>query len=104
VNTERIAANPSTAHYAAAKAALAILMRTVAVEEGPNGIRANMVCPGFIDSGNYSDEFREKAVAEIPLRRIGEPDDVAKPVCWLLTDEASYVTGAIINAGGGLWV
>jgi 3-oxoacyl-[acyl-carrier protein] reductase len=104
VNTGVVAAHPRTPAYAAAKVGLAVLMRTVAVEEGPNGIRANMVCPGFIDTGNYSESFREKAAEETPLRRVGEPDDVAKPVCWLLTKEASFVTGAIIDAGGGLWV
>jgi NAD(P)-dependent dehydrogenase (short-subunit alcohol dehydrogenase family) len=104
VNTGIIAAKPRMAAYAAAKAALAVLMRTVAVEEGPNGIRANMVCPGYIDTGEYSKNFKKKAVDEIPLRRLGTPDDVAAPVCRLLTREASYITGAIIDAGGGLWV
>jgi len=104
VNTGVIAAKRKTAAYSAAKAALAVLMRTVAAEEGPNGIRANMVCPGYIDTGEYSENFKKKAIDEIPLRRLGTPDDVAAPVCWLLTREASYVTGAIIDAGGGLWV
>jgi 3-oxoacyl-[acyl-carrier protein] reductase len=63
-----------------------------------------MVCPGYINTGNYTREFLDRAVDTIPLRRIGTPDDVAGPVCWLLTDEAKYVTGSIIDAGGGLWL
>ena len=104
VNSGVIAAKPRMAAYSAAKAALAVLMRAVAVEEGPNGVRANMVCPGYIDTGLYSENFKRKALAEVPLGRLGAPDDVAAPVCWLLTREASYVTGAIIDAGGGVWV
>ena len=104
VNTGVIAAKPHMAAYSAAKAAIAVLMRTVAVEEAAHGIRANMVCPGYIDTGEYSENFKKKAVNEVPLQRLGVPDDVAAPVCWLLTREASYVSGAIIDAGGGLWI
>jgi len=104
VNTSTIAARPEMAAYSAAKAALAVMMRTVAVEEGPNGIRANMVCPGYIDNGGYSKSFRRRAVKEIPLGRIGKPEDVADVICWLCSREARYVTGAIIDAGGGLWM
>ena len=104
VNTGVVKPGVRTSAYTAAKAALAVMMRTVAAEEGPNGIRANMVCPGFIDTGSYSDSFREKAVMQVPMGRLGKPDDVAEPICWLLTREARYVTGTIIDAGGGLWI
>lgn len=104
VNSGTIKSGTGMSAYASAKAALAVLMRTVAVEEGPKGIRANMVCPGFIDTGSYGDAFKENSIGKIPLGRFGEPDDVAAPVCWLLTKEAGYVSGAIIDAGGGLWM
>ena len=104
VNSGTIKSASGMSAYASAKAALAVLMRTVAVEEGPMGIRANMVCPGFIDTGSYGDSFKKNSIDKIPMGRFGEPDDVAAPVCWLLTKEAGYVSGAIIDAGGGLWM
>jgi NAD(P)-dependent dehydrogenase (short-subunit alcohol dehydrogenase family) len=104
VNSGSFTVKANMAAYYSAKAALVVFMRTVAVEEAPNGIRANMVSPGFIDNGSYTDEFKEKSIGEIPLGRFGEPDDVAAPVAWLLTEDAGYVTGSIIDAGGGLWM
>ena len=59
---------------------------------------------GKTDSPEGKQEKKEDSKDKIPLRRFGEPDDVAAPVCWLLTKEAGYVTGAIIDAGGGLWM
>jgi 3-oxoacyl-[acyl-carrier protein] reductase len=104
VNSGSFVVKANSAAYHSAKAALVVFMRTVAVEEAGHGIRVNMVCPGFIDNGSYSEEFKEKSIGEIPLGRFGEPDDVAAPVAWLLTDDARYVTGAVIDAGGGLWI
>ncbi len=104
VNSGSFVVKANSSAYHSSKAALAVLMRTIAVEEGRHGIRANMLCPGFIDTGDYSESFRRKAVDEIPLGRFGAPDDVAAPAVWLLTDDARYVTGSIIDAGGGLWM
>jgi len=89
--------------YAASKAGLYVLMRSLAVSEGKYGIRVNMVSPGMIDSGQYSKKTIEKFGEEIPLGRIGKPEDVASAVSFLLSDEASYISGANIDVSAG-WV
>jgi len=89
--------------YSVAKAGLAALTRALAVELAP-AVRANAVAPGAIiwpDSGEWaSPEVREKIVGQTLLKRIGDPDDIAKTVQFLLRD-APYITGQIINVDGG---
>jgi NAD(P)-dependent dehydrogenase (short-subunit alcohol dehydrogenase family) len=99
-------AMPGIAAYAASKGALDALMRTVALEAGPRGIRINNVSPGVIATPMSraalgSDEAMRPLAQHTPLQRIGEPDDVADAVLWLLSDDARFVTGQSVLVDGG---
>jgi NAD(P)-dependent dehydrogenase (short-subunit alcohol dehydrogenase family) len=97
-------------HYAAAKAGLQMLSFGMAWELGPHGVRTNIVHPGWIETELNREylwsapDLRERVVRQIPLRRTGQPEDVARAVVWLCTDEASYVNGAALTVDGGLVV
>ncbi len=86
--------------YATSKAALASLTREMASDFGPLGIRVNAIAPGEIDTSILS-PGTEDIVAELPLRRIGTPEEVARTIHYLCSDESSYVTGAEIHINGG---
>jgi len=88
------------AAYSTSKAALAALTREMAADFGPLGIRVNAIAPGEIDTAILS-PGTEKIVADIPLRRLGTPDEVAKIIYVLCTDTASYLNGAEIHINGG---
>ncbi|MBW7836426.1 MAG: SDR family oxidoreductase [Sphingomonadales bacterium] len=88
------------AAYATSKAALASLTREMAADFGPFGIRVNAIAPGEIDTAILS-PGTEKMVADIPLRRLGKPEEVAKAIYYLCTDQSSYVTGSEIHINGG---
>ena len=104
LNVELARGAPNAVAYNAAKAGLVVLTRSLARSEGPYGIRVNMVNPGFIETDNTTDADRTTLPPSIPLRRLGTPEDVAAAVHFLVSDEASYITGAVINVAGGLWV
>ncbi|MEU1348727.1 SDR family NAD(P)-dependent oxidoreductase [Streptomyces sp. NPDC005775] len=89
-------------HYAAAKAAVDTMTVGLAKEVGPAGIRVNAVAPGIIRTGFHADPERpDKAAGAIPLGRPGQPEEIAGAVAWLLSDDASYATGAILRVAGG---
>jgi NAD(P)-dependent dehydrogenase (short-subunit alcohol dehydrogenase family) len=96
--------NIGQANYAAAKAGVVGLSRTAAKELARSQVTVNAICPGFIDTQmtrGIPDAIREQQVAKIPLGRAGQPADVAAVVAFLASDEAGYVTGEVINVGGG---
>ena len=103
--------NRGQANYSTAKAGLQGLTRTLAIELGPFGITANAVAPGFIDTemtratarrqGHDPQQVIEMASKSIPVRRVGQPRDVANVICFLASEESSYVTGQIIYVAGG---
>lgn len=88
------------AAYATSKAALAALTRELAGDFGPYGVRVNAISPGEIDTSILS-PGTEKIVEQIPMRRLGTPDEVAKAIYFLCTDASSYVNGAELHINGG---
>ena len=110
VNVSSIAALyggiPGDAVYAASKGAVDTFTRGLAKEVAGEGIRVCAVRPGLIrtemwDTGMGRDAVVELGISAVPMQRIGESDEVAAAVCWLCSDEASYMTGAIVNVSGG---
>lgn len=94
--------------YAATKAGLVGFTKTIARELGPRGIRANLVAPGITTTEwvlrNMPEESLEAARERSPLRRVGEPSDVAAAVAWLASEESRHVTGQVISVSGGEWM
>jgi 3-oxoacyl-[acyl-carrier protein] reductase len=93
------------ANYAASKAGLIGLTMAMARELASRNITCNAVAPGFIETNMtaaLSEEFRQTAVKSIPLGRVGSPEDVASAVSFLASEEASYITGHVLNVNGGL--
>jgi 3-oxoacyl-[acyl-carrier protein] reductase len=97
--------NPGQANYVASKAGLIGLTKAIAQEMGSRNITVNAVAPGFIETDmtqNLSAELREKMLANIPLRRIGQAQDVAAAVTFLASEGAGYVTGHVLDVNGGI--
>ena len=86
--------------YATSKAALAALTREMAADFGPLGIRVNAIAPGEIDTSILS-PGTEEIVKDLPLRRLGQPEEVAKAIYFLCSEQSSYVTGAALHVNGG---
>ncbi|MGF1678136.1 MAG: 3-oxoacyl-ACP reductase FabG [Candidatus Methylacidiphilales bacterium] len=99
--------NAGQANYAAAKAGMIGLTQSVAKEFAARGITCNAVCPGFIQTdmtAELSDELKEKLLQQIPLRRLGQPEDVAHLTAFLCSEEAGYITGQALTVDGGLFI
>jgi 3-oxoacyl-[acyl-carrier protein] reductase len=94
--------------YAATKAGLVGFTKTIAHELGPRGIRVNLVAPGTTLTEwvlrNLPEASLEATRQRTPLRRVGEPSDVAAAVAWLASDDARHVTGQVISVSGGTWM
>jgi NAD(P)-dependent dehydrogenase (short-subunit alcohol dehydrogenase family) len=98
---------PRGAHYAAAKAGVEALVKSVALEVAARGVRVNAVAPGpvltpFLDYVEDMESWRAQRESAIPLGRVAEPDDVVGPVLFLLSEESRYVTGQVLHVNGGL--
>jgi len=97
--------NIGQANYASAKAGIIGFTKAVAREVASRGITVNAIAPGFIKTEMtdvLSEEMKKKVLDEIPLSRFGDPEDVANAVKFLVSDEASYITGIVLNVDGGL--
>ena len=92
---------PGEIAYAAAKAAIAGVTLTISEELIDAGITVNTVNPGPVDTGYVTEEIRQATAAMFPQGRWGEPDDAARLITWLLTDEARWITGQVISSEGG---
>src|SRR5947208_1265230 len=93
------------ANYAASKAGLIGLTMAIAREVGSRNITCNAVAPGFIETAMtavLSDELKQSSIKQIPLGRVGTPDDVASAAVFLASEEASYITGHVLNVNGGM--
>lgn len=100
-----LAGTAGQANYAASKAGLVGLARSIAREVGSRSITANVVTPGFIDTdmtAQMPENVRKQALAAIPMARYGRPEDVAGVVSWLAGEDSAYVNGAVIPVDGGL--
>jgi len=99
--------SPHGADYSASKAALAIWARSLAQEVGPEGKRVNVLAPGYVDTAilaGDSEEKRKFRENEVPLKRVGSPEDMASTISFLVGQDSSYITGAIIHVNGGLYL
>jgi 3-oxoacyl-[acyl-carrier protein] reductase len=98
--------NAGQANYAASKAGLIGFVKSLALEVASRGITANVVAPGLIETDMtraLTEDARTEWASKIPLRRLGTPADVASAVCFLASDEASYITGHVLAVNGGMY-
>jgi 3-oxoacyl-[acyl-carrier protein] reductase len=99
--------NPGQANYVASKAGLIGLTKALAREVGSRNITVNAVAPGFVGTDmthGLSDELKQKMIDETPLKRMGTPEDVAAAVRFLVSDEAGFITGHVLDVNGGIYM
>jgi len=99
--------NPGQANYAASKAGIIGLTKSAARELASRNITVNAVAPGFITTAMteaLDEKARERLLQQIPMQRLGAPEDVAHVVVFLLGDDAAYITGQVVNCDGGMWM
>lgn len=95
---------PGQSNYSAAKAGIIGASKSLAMEVAARGIRVNVVAPGYIETEMTANLPREEIVAKIPMKRIGNPEEIASVVAFLCSPGASYITGQIIAVNGGIYV
>jgi NAD(P)-dependent dehydrogenase (short-subunit alcohol dehydrogenase family) len=99
--------NFGQSNYAASKGGVIAFTKTVAKEYAKDGILVNAIAPGFIKTKilqNIPEKVMQKILDQIPLGRLGDPEEVAKLVCFLASDDANYITGQVININGGVYM
>ena len=99
--------NPGQANYTASKAGLIGLTKTAARELASRGITVNAVAPGFVETAmtdGLNDKVKEGMLAQIPLRRMGRPEDIAEAVSFLASESAAYITGHVLHVNGGMYM
>lgn len=99
--------NAGQSNYAASKAAVIGMTKSLAREMGPRGVTVNAIAPGFIKTPmteKLNDDQREALVKNLAIQRLGEPEDIAEAVAFLAGPGASYITGIVINVSGGLYI
>jgi len=101
ISTDAAHSHPGNVSYAASKHAIESYSRSAAVELGKYGITINIVAPGPIQTGYIEPELEESIIEETPLRRIGQPEDVASVVTFLASEQAKWLTGQLLYVGGG---
>ena len=100
-----VTGNAGQTNYAASKAGVIGMTKTVARELASRGVTVNAIAPGFIETdmtGELSDRVKEQAILQIPLGKMGKPEDVAKLAGFLASDDAGYITGQVIHVDGGM--
>jgi NAD(P)-dependent dehydrogenase (short-subunit alcohol dehydrogenase family) len=95
-------ASPRLGSYGATKAAVIQLTQTAALELAKAGVRINAICPGWTETPLLEDFDRAKLVRQIPLGRVGRPEEIAKLVVYLASDAAAFVTGSAFRIDGGI--
>jgi len=103
-NAERVGSQSESCAYSIAKTGVVILALTLARDLGGKGIRVNVVNPGYIENDSMTPRMREWMPHEVPLGHVGTPANIGDAVLYLVSDSASYVSGAVFNIHGGLWV
>ncbi|MBI5416504.1 SDR family oxidoreductase, partial [Candidatus Poribacteria bacterium] len=96
---------PRQTNYSASKAGIIGLTRSLAREVASYNIRVNAIAPGFIETemlNNLKEEYKNQILKQIPLNRLGKPEEIAKTVKFLVSDDASYITGQTIIVDGGM--
>jgi 3-oxoacyl-[acyl-carrier protein] reductase len=99
--------NPGQANYVASKAGIIGLTKGVAKELASRGITANVVAPGYVETdmtSALSDKAREMMISQVPLGRVGTPEDIAAAVVFLASEQAAYITGQVIHVNGGMYM
>ena len=99
--------NPGQANYVASKAGLIGLTKSLAMELGSRNITVNAVAPGFVGTEmtqGLSEELKKRMIEETPLKRMGTPEDIAAAVKFLVSEEASFITGHVLDVNGGIYM
>jgi 3-oxoacyl-[acyl-carrier protein] reductase len=99
--------NPGQANYVASKAGLIGLTKSIAREMGSRNITVNAVAPGFVETdmtAGLTEELKSTMLAQVPLKRLGRPEDVAAAVRFLASEEAGYITGHVLDVNGGVYM